>query len=121
MGTWTNAGSTSAASYTYIANGSAAQNDAIGQPLRLAAGSWNLTLMFLANSSYGIITVKLDGVSVGTIDCYAASATWNQTATVSFTVPTDGEHVVSFVLATKNASSSGYGSVIESLQLRRTA
>jgi hypothetical protein len=112
---------------TYIGGGaytnqaSAAQNDAITFELPLAAGTWDLRVIYRAITNGAIITAALDGTTVGTIDTYAVAAP-NQTGTVTgISVATSGVKTLSLTAATKHASSSGYRLDIHAVAMRRTA
>lgn len=106
----------------YVYNSSAAQNDEYGWDVVLAAGTWRLDFVFRKNNNYGIVTVNLDGTSLGTVDEYNSSQTDGNVGSITgFTVATTGKKRLSFKAATKNASSAGYFVVCQGLALTRTA
>jgi hypothetical protein len=124
IGTWTlsHHGVGFANGGTGIANGgSGAQNDEINWDVVLEAGTWDLVLHHRKSSNVGIYTVSLGGVSVGTIDGYAAAGTAGKNTLSGITVATTGKKRLKLKMATKNASSSGYVATIEVISLRRTA
>jgi hypothetical protein len=112
---------TSSNSITNGAVGGNSQNDEITYKVMLSAGTWSVWLMSDTNLDRGIITFKLDTVSIGTLDCYSALQLYNAQQTFSFTVSTGGIHTLQLITATKNASSSGYFIRMNALRLLRTA
>lgn len=113
VGTWTIAAATALGAYIQNAT-SAAQNDYIEFDVMLAPGTWTLKLSGQGGTSRGIITAQLDnglGVfsDIGTFDFYAASTVSFQSATsAEFTVDAPIRRTIRLIVATKNASSSGY-------------
>jgi hypothetical protein len=103
-----------------LSSTSAAQNDYYEWPIVLSSGVWNLLLHHRKSTNVGIYTVSLDGVSIGTIDGYAAAVAAGQDTITGFT-PTSGLHLLRFTMATKNAASSAYAANILAVSLRRTA
>ncbi len=103
-------------------SGSVVQNSYIEWNLLLGAGTWAVDVMTSTYNGSGIITVSLDGSSVGTIDLYSAGVADNvQQSLTGVTVAATGVKAVRLTMATKNASSSAYDCVLNGLQLRRTA
>lgn len=102
---------------------SPAQNDYIAFDLILAAGTWSLELVGPTQNNAGIITVEIDGVATGgTADFYSSSAqSYDHFFNISFTVATGGKHRLTLIVATKNASSSGYQLGLQMANLQRTA
>lgn len=86
----------------------AAQNDACNYKTTTCAGTYNFAIQMATTTNRGIITVKIDGSSVGTIDLYSASLAYNVKKSIYGIVLTSGIHTVQFIAATKNASSGGY-------------
>ena len=105
--------------------GGTAQNDSVEFDVVLAAGTWSVCFRGTKYTDCGIITVKLDGVSVGTIDTYAASAQYDQFMSLTgITVAATGKKRLQLSVPTKNGSSSGYkirGNPFAPLRLIRTA
>lgn len=95
---------------------SGAQNAEVGYDVYLQAGTCTLSLTHSKGTNRGIYTAQLDGITVGTIDGYAASTT-NGLDTTSFTVATTGLHRIKLKMLTKNASSSSYFGIITSISL----
>jgi len=107
-------------STTYRSSG--AQNDEIVFDVLLGAGTWTLDLIGLATPGSGIITVLVDGVSVGTIDMYAGANNYAAVkALAGIVIAAGGNKVVTLRMATKNASSSGYLGAISELCFKQTA
>lgn len=92
----------------------AAQNDAWEQAFVLAAGTYTLYVNGRLGGAAGIQTLSIDGVALGTtLDWYAASPALNTVKSIgSIVIASGGRHVLSCVMATKNASSSGYDAAI---------
>ena len=96
------------------------QNSYIEWPVLVAAGTYRLTLVYPKNNDYGIVTVALDGATLGTIDEYAASGSANSVTQISDIAITAGLHLLRFTMATKNASSGAYHGNIQAISLLRT-
>jgi hypothetical protein len=105
-----------------LRNSSAAQNDQVSWYVPLAAGTWTATFSYFKNASFGIMTLKIDGTSAGTIDAYNASTAGGYTSSISgISVASTGKKTVQVIMATKNGSSSAYGSSIIAIEFQRTA
>lgn len=99
-----------------------AQNNEINWDVVLAAGTWTVELMYVKGTDAGIFNVQFDGVTVGTIDSYNASFTYNNRSSVTgITVGSTGKKRLKLLMATKNASSSAFAGRVQHIQLRRTA
>ena len=98
-------------------------NDWIEWDVGLDAGTWELKLYYLTGNTYGIVTAKLDGTTLGsTIDMYTASSVRNNVVTRStITVAASGVHVFRLETGSKNASSSAYKIGAQFVDFRRTA
>lgn len=101
-------------------NSAGAQNDSCNYLFGVSGGTYNLNCWYIKNSNAGIITFLIDGVSVGTIDAYAAVLTYNQSSIIRGVAISQGAHRMTIKIATKNASSSSYFSNITSFTLQRT-
>lgn len=97
-----------------------AQNDSISFDLACAAGTYTLELLHLPYTNRGIYTAQIDGVTVGTIDGYAASLTAGRSLLPGVAIAA-GAHTLTLLMAAKNASASGYLGMIERIVLTRTA
>src|SRR6266702_5348712 len=96
---------------------SGAQNDSISYDFITAGGVYTLDFLHLIGPNRGIYTVAIDGVTVGTVDGYAADYLQSENdASLSKPLMTTltgiglsgASHVLSFTMATKNASASAY-------------
>jgi hypothetical protein len=96
-----------------------AQNAARWWDIALEAGQWDLEIRCATFSAAGIISIQIDGVTVGTIDTYSASTVYGVKKITRITVPTSGVHQLKFLMATKNGSASAYYGDISALQLRQ--
>ncbi len=88
--------------------GGAAQNDEFTEDHQFQAGTYKVAVIHSKVSSWGIDSVQFAGVTVASIDGYAAGATNNNYTEVTGIAVTAGLKVVKHLMATKNASSSGY-------------
>lgn len=99
----------------------AAQNDKCEFSTFLPAGEYYLNLLGHTSSSNGIQTIKLDGASLGTPDWYTASGGFNALRSLNMTVDLGGVHTLTFTVATKNASSTGYKAQITYLWIQKVS
>lgn len=112
-----------------LRNNPAVQNDRADFYLPpIAAGTWTFELLYYQTSSGGIVTVQLDDgagsfTTLGTLDLYAASTTFNVRGSITGVVIASkiDKPTIRFLMATKNASSSGYQASISHLRALRTA
>lgn len=117
VGTWAPYANSSVP--TWANEATRAQNDAITYVLAVPAGTYTLSLVQLKSTVSGIATIKRDGVTIGTIDGYAAVGTYARDDIAG--VALNGVHTLELTLATKNASATAYGLRLNKLLLRRTA
>ena len=118
---WTDVSFLASGSASGRTNSSAAQNDAIAYKLSMSAGTWTISAFVRESTNTGIITFQVDGTTVGTGDTYAASVVPNSVSVTGVSIATSGVHEIRLVMATKNASSTGYILDLLSLDLTRTA
>ena len=122
QGTWIAGVDASQFLYGYFYNNSNAQNDQIDFKVYLATGTYTFSLLLVKSATAAIATILLDGVSLGTIDMYAAVNTYNQIGSISnLTVTSAGLKTLSVKAATRNGSSAGWTLAISSMSLFRTA
>lgn len=70
----------------------------------LQAGTYTFKYIGLKNTTYGVGTVYLNGVSIGTINHYAASLQYNQTTTITgVVVATSGLHTIRHIITSAGA------------------
>ena len=101
---------------------SGAQNDKVSFNVLLGAGTWDVRLLYSTFANAGIMTVSLDGTSLGTADCYnGVNTTGVKTVLSGNVVASGGKHVLNLKMATKNASSTGYYAILHYIWLVRTA
>jgi|GEM_PF-4919362 len=89
--------------------------------VNLPSGTYSCIVHGQKDSSYGIATLKIDDVAVGTQDWYAAGSTVTSQTTANIAVATSGIKKLSVVMASKNASSSGYGIILSAIYFKKTA
>jgi hypothetical protein len=87
-------------------------NDESYKDVSLKAGSYQLRLTGAKDTGYGITHVLLNGTQVGTIDWYSTALQFNQKPVISFNIPSDGKHRLSFRMASKNPAGTNYAYVI---------
>ena len=88
----------------------------------LGAGTWTFRLTYEHHPNNGIINIKLDGTSIGTVDTYATAQLLNQILTITgVVVATTGVKALMLDVATKNAAGTYYQARVTSMQMQRTA
>lgn len=107
--------------YCFTNESAVAQNDAFSFPVWLGVGTWTIEIICRYLSANGIMTVKIDGSSVGTLDAYSAGTGRANLSLTGITVATSGSKTIQILMATKHASSSGYRAYIFAINFRRTA
>lgn len=120
VGVWTPTYIADPAYYGWVNQSDGTQNDQISFDCACDAGTYTLELYHLPFQSRGIYTVQVDGATVGTIDGYAASLAPAHSALTGLTIGA-GQHTVTLLMATKNASATGYIGMVERIVLTRTA
>jgi hypothetical protein len=107
---------------------SAAVDSELQFKVALGSGVYRLDLLYLANTNIGILTAYLDGVSLGTIDGYAASATKMPvnagdagSSIAGVVVSTPGIHTLKLKVTGKNASATQYYWQLSGLSVTRTS
>lgn len=100
-------------------------NSQSSQPCRLQAGSWAMRMLYMGNTTSGIIQLywlKADfsdnGAIGASLDMYADG--YNQFHTGTFTIPEDGDYRITWSNIGKNASSSSYSMFITYTEIWRT-
>jgi len=103
-------------------NGAPAQNDYVTYNVTLAAGTWNIRMLYYAINNGGIATFQLDGVTVGNpIDTNNGGGTGHRDRygeTGTFTVSSTGKKTLKIVMAT--STSGAYAMMMHQLVLVRT-
>jgi hypothetical protein len=99
-----------------------ALNDEAVFKLLFGPGTWKFNLWRTTFSSYGILTVSIDGTTVATLDNYSgASINPGFVATTGITISAPGVYDVKLKTTGKNASSSNYNQRIWGFDFTRTA
>lgn len=84
----------------------------------VAAGTYDLKLLYKANSNRGIVQASVDGVNQGTTcNQYAAAAAYKVACSLGTKALTAGNHKLRFTVTGKLASSSGYQMVVDQIAL----
>lgn len=100
---------------------SGTQNNEVVWHVALDSGTWTLTVIGEMNTMYGISTVSLDATTLGTLDWYAGSVSYNNVKQITgISVGSAGVYALKFKAATKNASSSAYYLAFNMVTLTRT-
>ncbi len=104
-------------------NSSDAQNDRINFSVYLAKGTYTFDIITVTGSAYAIISLLLDGVSQGTIDCYVAGGpNYTQKKTIAnITISTSALLTISLKAATRNASCTNWYIAFHSFAFQKTA
>lgn len=105
VGTWIGTGSTSVC---FADNTTGAQNDEVTFDWVGLAGTYTWRMHYLKFSNRAILTIYVDGNSIGTVDQYNASALTGFSEITGITVTGNGAHTVRVVASDKNASASSY-------------
>lgn len=106
----------------YLFDQPASQNDEIVWNVYLDSVTWKFPLIYNSFASAGIATIQLDGSTVGTIDMYSAGTTRNVYSEITgIAVATPGVKAMKVLLATKNASSTRYDAILQSLAWIQTS
>jgi len=124
VGTWTptyltNTDTANFVGWVNISDGT--QNDAITFDFACNAGTHTLEFFHLPFQSRGIYTLQIDGSTIGTVDGYASSLNPTRAVLTGISISTTGQHTLSVVMASKNASASGYLGMIDRAVLTQTA
>lgn len=119
--TWVQSTSGGSQQYPYGQSNTGAQNAAITWPFVSAAGIFEIDLFHLAGANRGIYTIQIDGITVGTLDGYAAAGAQLVSALTGVSIPSTGAHTITLLMATKNGSSSSYFAVASEIILTKTA
>ena len=84
----------------------------------VAAGTYNVKLLYKANYNRGIVQASIDGANQGsTCDQYSATAVQQASCALGTKTLTAGNHAMRFTVTTRNASSAGFMMVIDQISL----
>lgn len=123
VGTWTptyldNAATGNFAGWVNVSDG--AQNDQISFDFACEAGTYTIELLHLPFQNRGIYTLQIDSVQVGTIDGYQSSLIPAR-GRIAGVVLGAGQHTITALMATKNASASSYVGMMDRFTFTQTA
>ena len=119
VGAWVSGATGMFTYFSAVSDGT--QHASIDYTVDLSPGTWSLKFFGYRGPGLGIATIKLDGTTIGTIDLYAAAPAAYDTTITGIHVTVDGEQTLQVVMATKNASSSGYQGNASWFTMWRTA
>lgn len=101
-----------------------AQGNSVTFKITPRAGTWRFDLLHSRATNYGIATITIDGVSIGTADFYNGSTVHGSESSITgitiANTPIFAPVSLVLTMSTKNASSSAYGAGINFICLRRT-
>ncbi len=119
---WDSPVADSATAYCMHVSSNGTSGDYRDDPCVLGAGTWTIETTADTANLCGIITFKLDGTSVGTVDYYTVPNNHNiRLSATGISVAAMGKVVLRLATPTKNASSSGYNQYLNHIELFRTA
>ena len=106
----------------FLYNTTGAQNDEVVYSAYMGAGTYTFRLFGKVDVNLAILTLLIDGVSVGTVDTYAGAMVRNFTSAITgIVISTAGLKTITLRAATKNPDSSGYYLMISVSSFGRTA
>jgi len=84
----------------------------------VAAGTYDVKMLYKSNFNRGIVQASIDGVNQGSAcDQYSATATQQVPCSLGTKTLTAGNHAIRFTVTGKNASSQGFMMVIDQISL----
>jgi hypothetical protein len=84
----------------------------------VAAGTYDLKLLYKSNNNRGIVQASIDGVNQGSpCNQYAATAAYKVACSLGNKTLTAGNHKIRFTVTGKSSSSSGYQMTVDQLAL----
>jgi len=84
----------------------------------IAAGSYDLKMLYKSNSNRGIVQASVDGINQGTAcNEYAATPGYKVACGLGSTTLTAGSHKLRFTVTGKASSSAGYQMVVDQIAL----
>lgn len=99
-----------------------ALNDEVVYNVQLGPGTWTFGLWRTIFTSYGILTVTLDGTTIATLDNYSGgSVNPGQSLTTGISITAPGVYALKLKTTGKNASSSAYNQRLWAIDFTRTA
>ena len=121
QGRWRSINSAGFPTYTTFTNDQThAVNDEVAYSVWLSPGVYTFCEYIMTGPDHGIITVYMDGVSLGTINHYSAGNVYGVQKTIAnITITTPGIHTLNIKVTSK--TSSNYYVYLFSLAFWRTA
>lgn len=95
-------------------------NSEVAWDVWLDSGTYKVAYVYQSASNYGIATFLLNGVSVGTIDQYAAAGAFNNYSEITAIAVAAGLKTLTVRAASRHASSTGYFLPMNSIAIIRT-
>ncbi|HSW90449.1 MAG TPA: hypothetical protein VLF64_00455 [Candidatus Saccharimonadales bacterium] len=105
----------------WVNSSDTAQNNSITFDFACNAGTHTLEFFHLPFQNRGIYTLQIDGTTIGTVDGYSGGLVPTRSVLTGITVSTSGQHTFTILMATKNASSSGYQGMMDRAVFTQTA
>lgn len=122
QGSWGYASGVDFPMFTCIYNPSDTQNDQIDYFIWLAKGTYTLSVLGRTGTVRPIATYMIDGVSIGTLDWYAAATDYSVIQTITnISITTIGKKIFSIKAATRNPLCGGWTLIYYSFAFFRTA
>ncbi len=122
--TWSTITATAAAFGGYLSTNDGVQGRWAEWQLPLRNGTWRIDVLHAKGPDMGIITVTYAGDTWGTVDCYAAGVSVdNSSAITGVTVGNFAAataRALRFTISTKNASATAYYGRVQFFAVRRT-
>lgn len=100
---------------------SSTQSSSMSFLVLLSAGTYTVKMIGYRGTDTAIITAKIDGATVGTMDMYGAAQYNTIFSITGISVATSGIKTLLFSNATKNGSSTGYRFHTVLFEIYRTA
>lgn len=122
-----NSWSTRSGTWGYVSNQDWFYNisNAVGNYLEfdvyLNAGTYDFYASFPKQTDRGIVDLRIDGVSIGTLDQYGADSPSNQGKISGFTITNSGYKKFKYYISGKNVSSSAYYVLFRDMVLVQTS
>jgi hypothetical protein len=106
----------------YFRRVTVAQNNELTSEFTCTPGEYRVYLRHLTTAGSGIVKIRIDGVSIGTIDLYSAATVYNNySQSASFDITDSGIHTINLKMETKNAASANYALFFNSVDVYRIA
>lgn len=122
VGSWVRTNNTGSLGMGYWdSSAGGAQNDEFVVPLYLDSVTWKWATVYWQDTASGIVTVTHGAQTLGTQDQYGTNGQNQYAEITSISITTPQAADLTMKMATKNASSTGYRGIYNSIALIRTA